>query len=401
MGKGGVEPLSPHDDLFLSRSTQNTLQQQQFFCLSRAAYLTGSSACHMLPAMNETLTLNEALSDYYHQRKGRYSQATWDAHEGQLERWRTWVTRETQPNVYLNDIDDRLMVRYFNRLRPPAYSPSSFNNYRQYLNAFWKFCQGEGWVRVNPMRHVDPMRVPKRIRLQLSSDELLRMLDDATPRDRVALALGMNTALRGGDIAALTVGSVNLGNNTLLAWVEKTDQEMMLKMPAELRPELIRWFEHYAAACGVPDWTRLPNHWTLVPPARGHARNVHDLNAGFVVHYKTGSRYAHPEQIVQRALQRLGHPTKGEGFHTLRRSAAREMFDLAVEDGVGDPIRVAQALLGHKSQKTTETYLGLTHEKTLLDQMMDGKPFLTRRAGGTVTAADNTININDDRRRYA
>ena len=339
--------------------------------------------------MTETRTLNDALSDYYAQRRGKYSTSTWEAHEGQLERFRTWVTRETQPNVYLDDIDDRLMVRYFNRLRPPAYSPSSYNNYRQYLGAFWKYCQGEGWIRTNPMRHVDPMRPQRRVRLQLSADELLALLDGATPRDRVALAVGMNTGLRGGDIAALTVGSVNLANNTLLAWEEKTDQETELPVTAELRAELLRWFQHYAEATGTTVES-LPNHWTLVPPARGHAVNVHDLSLGYNVVYKVESRYTHPEKIVQRALTRIGHATHREGFHTLRRSAARELFELALAEKRGDPIRIAQALLGHKSIKTTEIYLGITHEKMLRDEMMRGKSFLSR-------AANHAAEENDER----
>jgi integrase len=334
--------------------------------------------------MADRLTLNDALRDYYTQRKGRYSASTWHAHEGQLERWRTWITRETQPNVYLDDIDERHMVRYFDKLRPPAVAPSSFNNYRQYLRSFWLYCREEAWVQTNPMRHVDAMRVPKRVRLQLSADELLALLDGAGPRDRVALAVGMNTGLRGGDIAALTVGSVNLGNDTLLAWEEKTDQETLLPITADLRPELLRWFQHYAEACDIPDWRKLPNHWTLIPPARGAALNVHDPSAGFRVAYKTTARYRHPETIVHRALERIGHDTHREGFHTLRRSAARELYNLAVRDGIGDPIRIAQALLNHKSQKTTEIYLGITHEKELRDGMMRGKAFLSR----SVTSAD-------------
>lgn len=333
-------------------------------------------------------TLSEALADYTAQRRGRYSPSTWAAHEGQLEQFRTWIVREYQPNVYLSDVDERAMVRYFNRLRPPAYAPSTFNNYRQYLAQFWNYCRAEGWVSVNPMRHVDALRVPRRIRLQLSADELLRMLDQCeNPRDRAALAIGMNTGLRGGDIAALTIGSVNLGNNTLLAWEEKPDQESLLPITAELRAEILRWFPIYAAAMGLASMNDLPNHWTLVPPAQGRALNVADLTQGFRVAYRPERHYAHPEQIVQRALARLGHPTRQEGFHTLRRSAGREIYELAVREKVGDPIRIAQALLGHKNQRTTELYLGITHELRQRDELMRGQSFLTRAARENGTLA--------------
>jgi integrase len=351
-------------------------------------------------AVSDNVTLNSALADYYAQRQGRYSDSTWRAHEGQLEKMRAWVTRDTQPNVWLVDVDERIMVRYFNRLRPPAYSPSTFNNYRQYVRQFFAYCVGEGWMRTNPMRHVDPMRVPKRIRLQLSADELLRMIDDCeNPRDRVALAIGMNTGLRGGDIAALTVGAVNLGNNTLLAWQEKPDEETLLPVTAELRVELLRWFPIYAQAMALDDWMDLPNHWTLCPPAGGRAVDVTDLSKGFRVVYRPERRYTHPETIVQRALERLGHPTRQEGFHTLRRSAGREIYDLAVAERVGDPIRIAQALLGHKNQKTTELYLGITHERTQRDELMRGKSFLTRVRDAAV--ADAPASLEGQQRRHA
>lgn len=322
----------------------------------------------------ENLTLNEALEDYYRQRLANKAENTRSHHEGQLELWRTWITRETQPNVYLADIDERHMSRYFDRLRPPQYAANTYNCYRQYLRAFWDYCRGEGWVRTNPMRHVDAARVPKVVRLLLSADELMRMLDGATPRDRVALAIGMNTALRSSDAAALTVGAVNLANDTLTAWIQKTQTEEVLPLTQELRAELILWFRHYALATGVASWQELPNAWTLFPSMHSHTRKGGGREAVYRIH----TQYAHPEQIVHRALTRLGHPTFKEGFHTLRRSALRALFDLAAADGVGDPIRIPQALAGHKNRQTTEVYLGITHEKRLRDEMLRGKSFIGR-----------------------
>ena len=323
------------------------------------------------------MTLNDALSDYYELRLARLAEATRDAHEGQLERWRTWVTKETQPNCYLDQIDDRLMTRYFNRLLPPGHEPSTYNSYRQYVNLFWKFCLGEGWVRTNPMRHVDALRVPTKNRLILSPDELLKMLEDAEPRDRVALALGMNTALRAGDLSRLAIGQVNLGNDTIATQISKSKKADLLPITADLRPELLNWFVTYGDMTDRP-WQTLPNTWTLIPPMKSVAVNAHDAGLGRRVKLEPTRRLAHMERIVQRALAKLGHPTLGEGFHTLRRSALRAVHDLAAEDGAPVPIRIAQAMAGHASQQTTEKYLGITHEKRLRDEMLRGQGFLTR-----------------------
>lgn len=325
-------------------------------------------------------TLNDALSDYYEVKLSHLAASTRKQHEATLERWRTWVVRETQPNVYLPDIDDRMMVRYFNRLLPPGHEPRTYNNYRQILKKFWDFCRGEAWVRTNPMRHVDPLRVSARVRLLLSPDELLRILDISEPRDRIALAVGMNTALRAGDISKLTIGSVNLGNDTIQVSIQKTGAEEILPMTSELRTELLKWFTTYATVMGMPV-SALPNNWTLIPPIQSVAVNVHDTALGRREVFEPHRQLTHMERIVQGALRKLGHPTRGEGFHTIRRSMLRSMHDLAVADGESDAIRMVQAMAGHKNQQTTEIYLGITHEKRRRDAMMQGKSFLTRAVG--------------------
>lgn len=342
------------------------------------------------------ITLNEALADYYDVRAPRYGDATWRAHEGQLERFRTWATREWGPNLLITDVDERGMARYFNKVRAEV-EPSSFNNYRQYLNMFWRFARGEGWVETNPMRHVDAERPPRKVRLRLSAEELLAILDDAEPHDRIFLACGENTALRAQDIAVLTVGSVNLGNNTLLAWISKTKTWEELPVTAELRAEIIRWLQHYGPAMGVPDWRDVPNEWTLCPPVQSVSVNPHRPDLGRRLMYKTTGRQSHPERIVQRVLARRGYPTKGQGLHTLRRSTARALYDLAASDGIGDPIRIPQALLGHRNRQTTEIYLGVTHEKQLRDELMRGQSFLGRAAA--TEAADRRQSEGEGGRR--
>jgi integrase len=342
-------------------------------------------------------TLNEALEDYYETKAGAMSPSTWTAHERQLEKFRAWVSRpaEAGPNCLLVDVDDRMMVRYFNRLRQTV-SGSTFNNYRQYVGAFWQFCLGEAWTVKNPMRHIDPAPVVRRPRLQLSAQELLAALDGATPRDRIGLAVGMNTALRAGDIAALTVGSANLTNNVLHAYIAKTKTWDDIPITEELHRELRRWFAHYADTMGLTDWQReLPNGWTLVPAVQWTAVNVWEPGKGGVAKYKTSGTYHHIYEIPQRALRRLGHPTRQEGFHTIRRSAARRALEYAASEGDHAPIRVAQAMLGHKSQQTTEIYLGVTADRMRRDDLMRGRSFLTKVAQDEV---DSTT-IRQSRRR--
>lgn len=336
--------------------------------------------------MRTEKTLDEALDDYYMTRRGRYARSTWKAHYQRLEHWRQWINKQVDAgprSVYLTtlaDFDGRYMERYFNLLRPPAFEPSTFNLFRQILNQFWTFCRREGWVDLDPMRHVDPLRVPLKARLMLSVDEMEAMLDGAIPRDRVALALGMNTGLRGGDITKLTVGDVNLGNLTLSAWIEKTDKAKELPITAELHDELLRWFRVYAESFGISDLRLLPNTWRLVPPIRASWVQPGRPEAGKIITYAVNDRMTAPQKIIHDALRRIGHADnhKGVGFHILRRSAARALYDLAVADGEADPITRSQELLDHGSRIVTERYIQRSHEKQKLDEMLRGRSFLGR-----------------------
>lgn len=324
------------------------------------------------------LTLNDALEDYYLKKLRGKSANTQEKATQELERWRLAVSRELGPNLILTDIDDTVMTRYFNRLRARI-GENTFNTYRTFNLNFWNYCKDEGWVRISPMRHVDPMKVPRKVRLHLSPQELLSMLDGAIPRDRAALAIGMNGALRAQDISALIIGNVNFINNTLAYYNKKSKKEEVLAMTADLRRELLAWLHEYARLAGV-EFDGLRYNWALIPPLKSviaSGENPRQMRVMAEKHLR------HPERIVHEALQRIEIPThdkngksNNEGFHTLRRSFAGIVHTQAAAEGNPEAIRVAQAILGHSSQKTTEIYLNITQDRLNRDKFLSGRSIL-------------------------
>jgi integrase len=318
-------------------------------------------------------TLEEAIDHYSKLYMGGYSATTWKAHRSTLRRFKVAAQTELGPRCLLTDVTPEIVGDYLDRFRPPRCSGSTFNNYRTFLRQFFDYCRDEAWITKHPMRHARPARVRRRLRLQLTASECRHIIDTAQPRDRIALALGVNTALRSGDLTALRVGDVNLDEGYIRAQIAKTGDEDRIPITANLDRELRRWFAHYAVAMG--DHAVRPE-WRLVPVKHWQAANVWHPRAGGAVVYLTHRQYRHPEQIVHRALERLGYATKGEGFHTLRRTAARLALQMAAREGHGNSIRVAQQLLGHQNQTTTERYVGHIPERVERDRLMRGREFL-------------------------
>ena len=239
---------------------------------------------------------------------------------------------------------------------------SSFNKTRSRIKCFLDFCIRRGWLTGDLLMAVRPRRVTRRGRLILSPSELLAMLGlAADPRERAMLAVGMNTALRAGEIADLRISDVDLDAGDLSVRITKSHTEDAMPISMELDAELRSWMIKYQVEVGrilSPDDhlfpAREPGHW------RGQNESVPASRATRVMPNRLVFVYGHPRPnkpinkpavIVQRAIARLGLIVEtGEGFHTLRRSAARAFYESRRDDGHDYALRDTSALLHHSSQ---------------------------------------------------
>lgn len=341
--------------------------------MSCLIYISGSKVRAMTPK-----TLRAAIDDYDEVILSRLAPNSRRLRLSYLGKLYTWIAEETQPFVYISDVCDpemRYMERWCNKHRPPKYKASTFNQIRSILTGFWGYVRARGWCHTNPMTFIKAMPVDRQQMLTLSPSELVHLLDDAKPRDRIALAVGMNMALRGGDIAALTVGQVDLTSSRIYAWISKTKKEEVLPVTQELRFEMMRWFHEYAREMNVTPAT-LPNDWRLIPPM--HSRATAPGLADRRLTYNVRGLLHDPHRIARTYLERLGYSAPRMGFHVLRRSAAQASYELAKALGIPDPRAMPQALLRHKQRSTTEIYLNLNADHEVLDDMLRGKSLLGR-----------------------
>jgi integrase len=255
------------------------------------------------------------------------------------------------------------------------WAPSTRNQYRSNLIVF---CQ---WARAcNYMgRDQDPLagwgavRVPEIERPRLTVEEFNAVLAAAThPRDRMIIALGIFTFLRGSEISSLTIQDVDFGASELLVYRIKTKQADRLPMSSQLRDELVRWINWYRQDQGTlePGWYLTPakerDEWTSRGPG-GLVRTDRDVSL------KPTVKETKPYRSVQRAVRKLGWDTKGVGNHLLRRSGARTYADLLRTEGDSGYLMATASMLGHRDSRQTEHYIGWNTERNNRNERIKGK----------------------------
>lgn len=277
-------------------------------------------------------------------------------------------------------MDDHIVYRGGVKNWAPRVSESTHNSYRKILVTFFKWCRHRGYMKSDVMAEIDTLTVPKKHRQRPEPEKLLHMVDITdNDRDRILMALCVNTGLRGSEVTRIKVGDVYLDQGHIAVTIKKTGVVDEQPISLELDQELRAWLFAYAADLGRP---LSPDDY-LLPTRRGGLITGYTtdetgkrvpVRAGFK--YDPAKQVAQPAKVVQKYLAALGMETWQEGVHTIRRAVARAYFDAAKESGYDGAMRETSALLHHASTKTTEHYLGLEAEVLKRDERIKGKSFL-------------------------
>lgn len=279
-------------------------------------------------------------------------------------------------NVQVRHITPRHVDGYFAAREAAGIAPGTLNLELVHLRLMFKHAERRRLNTGDPTGHRRNYRVPKTGRRRVPAVQFPHLLDSCThPRDRMVVALGLYLLLRQSEVAELRVADVDLHHGTVAVRVVKTDKFDSMPISAELDRELRVWLAWYTARCGP-----LQPTWFLVP-----AKHRPTLGKGRVADVDSSTVYPHrPVQtatrIVQRALVGAGYALRDdqgasmrEGVHTLRRSAARAMFDSLADGGYDRAARIVQSLLHHSSLTQTEEYIGIESDRVSRDLLIRGK----------------------------
>lgn len=258
--------------------------------------------------------------------------------------------------------------------RKPGSAKQCLSTYRM----FFRWCHSRGYTKPGWVPPFDDIRTPQakaRERLRVPASHFPSLLDAAPDgRDRALLAAAITTMLRQSELQTIRLEDVNLDDGEIIVTIHKTNDSDRMPIPRELDTELRRWLTEYTQQCGP-----LQPHWYLFPSRQQQSwgwdedGNLEGIQGGHYGYVPTQS-VVHMEQVAQRALSTLGYQLeKGEGMHTLRRSAARALFDRLATEGYDGALRLVQAMLHHAQSSTTEHYLGLTLDKKRRDDIIRGE----------------------------
>jgi integrase len=278
-------------------------------------------------------------------------------------------------SIDVRDITQSDVDRLF---RDREWATSTANLYLLALRGFIAYLRRSGHIGkdTDPTDGWTTRRTPKRSRTWLTVPELRRLLDAAwCERDRAFIACGAFLFLRGGEIAALKFGDVNLEQDEVDVYRFKGKTSDVLPLCSELRSELVdRWFPFYEAQCGPlqADWLLVPARGSI--PMRGVPGEHRLIPTGEPAHLRPTMPVTKPYEVVRRAMRDIGFDEVGSGVHVLRRSGARALFERLRADGYDGALRRVSSMLGHSSTVVTEHYLGIELERRQRNALLAGRP---------------------------
>lgn len=256
-------------------------------------------------------------------------------------------------------------------------SPSTYNLYFSALRNFFRWARQRKYIPIDfdPLVGQRVKKKPEVARFRVPMEEFPALLDAAaTPRDRMIIAIGLYLMVRESEARSIRLGDLNLHEGTVAVTVHKTKQFDLMPISSELDAELRQYLVWYAAQHG-----KLEDDWYLIPQSKLTNRfQVFEMNPTKCLGSGGMSR------PIQKAVTKLGYNADRVGMHTLRRSAAAAVFLEKTRMGYDGALRQVSAWLHHKSQRTSEIYIGIDIDKNTRNEETKAQSLYPSLSGGNV-----------------
>jgi integrase/recombinase XerC len=278
----------------------------------------------------------------------------------------------------LTEVTHQIIREFVGHLHEEGLQKSSIARKLAALRSFFKYCVREGLLGENPARLVPTPKLPKRIPMVLSAEEMSRFLDQLSGRSDGGAARGTKKSARGRRAGGSSAGVMDLEDTLLLPrdrailellyaaglrvseltglnLVDMDQKDQMLRVRGKGNKERIVPYGGKAAEAMQRYW---PVREELIRECEEHARRA-SVDAVFL-NYR-GRRLT--QRSVGRILKkyvRLANINWDLHPHSMRHAFATHLL------ADGADLRAIQELLGHQSLSTTQKYTHAT-----IKQLMD------------------------------
>ncbi|MFA5645889.1 MAG: site-specific tyrosine recombinase/integron integrase [Candidatus Ratteibacteria bacterium] len=273
--------------------------------------------------MNSKKRVKEFI-DYLSAQKG-YSSHTIIAYQKDLSRFQIFLSERSIDTV------QRDTVREYIAFLREEYHPRSVARNIASLRSFYRFLLRRGYAKQNPFLTIPTPKIPTRLPVFLSYEEIERILSAAHPsprigvRDRAILETLYSCGLRVGELVALKVVDLNIPDDTVKVF-GKGKKERIIPVGSYAMKYLLAYLEQRPSS-------RSPYLFLNLKGRRITARSI--------------------ERMVKKYSIKAGI-MKEVTPHTFRHSFATHLLDR------GADIRTVQELLGHSDPASTQIYTHLT-----------------------------------------
>jgi site-specific recombinase XerD len=224
-------------------------------------------------------------------------------------------------------LDQEEVRAYLVRLAEQRVAPSSFNQARCALKFFYRVTLGRDWA----LDGIVCAKTGKPLPVVLSRDEVAQFFQAVySPKYRVMLMIAYGAGLRVSELVALRVEDIDSRRMVIRVYQGKGRKDRYVMLSPKLLAELREYWKRFH-----------PVKWLFPGRDKGQPLSRRIVN-----------------DACLEAARRAGIK-KRVSPHTLRHSFATHLLD------AGTDIRTIQALLGHRSLRTTALYTYVSMEKVI------------------------------------
>lgn len=325
----------------------------------------------------EAKRLAESVPEYVRCLSDQYKAATVENKEISLRK----MLRTLGVDRWTHEVSPQDMTKVWNVCGSTRGNNSLIIDHQSFKH-FFSWCEDMGYrVGVSPMKHIRAPKPTKKERRRVPADQFPALISSCvSPRDRMYVATGLYSLCRKVEMYTIKWGDVDRDAGEIIITRHKTGEDDVLAIGDEMEHELDYYEDWYRWITDTPKFQQLNPSWFVTPSFTRPSYTSSGIVKGtmrpaqLMIEQSGGI-------IVNKALRAIGFPTRDlltdksnrEGAHTLRRSAARALYDAFVAAGDVEAVRKVQQQLGHKHQWQTLDYIGAQPDRIKRNNAIRGK----------------------------